>query len=49
MGVEFLYNVVLASAAWQSEPAVCLHMSPLSEFPSHLGHHRAPSRFPGAI
>ena len=41
-----LYNIVLVSAVQQSEPAVHTHLSPLFEFPSHLGHQRALSSFP---
>ena len=44
-----LYNVLLFSAIQQSESAMCIHISPLPGFPSHLGHRRALSRDPSAI
>ena len=36
-GVQLLYNVVLVSAAQQSQSILCLFF----RFPSHVGHHRA--------
>ena len=49
IGVELCYNVVLVSAAQQSEPAIHIHIFLFLEFPSHLGPHRALSRVPCAI
>ena len=40
----FAMFVVLVPAAQQREPAICIHIVPLFEFPSHLGHHRALNR-----
>ena len=41
-----LYNVVLVSAAQQSESPMHIHICPLFVFPFHLSHHRALSRVP---
>ena len=41
--------MLLVSTVLQSESAICTHISPLFEFPSHLGHHRALSRAPCAV
>ena len=56
IGVELLYHVVLASAVWLNEPAICIQESPPSgnSLPSQanpilLGHHRATSWAPFAI
>lgn len=35
-----MFNVVSVSAVQQSESAIHIHISPLLEFPSHLGYHR---------
>ena len=44
-----LYNIVFVSAVQQNESDIHKRISPVFEFPSHLGHHRALSRVPGAI
>ena len=46
IGVQLLYNIVLFSAAQQSESAICLHIPLFFGFPSRLGHHRALSKVP---
>ena len=48
IGIWLLYNVVLVSALQQSEHIyIYIYMSLLFlGFPSHLGHHRALSKFP---
>ena len=40
---------MLVSAVQQSESALCVYISPLFGFPSHLGHHRALSWVPCAV
>ena len=44
-----LYNIVLVSTVKHSESAIHIHIAFFWGFPSHLGHHSAPSRVPGAI
>ena len=46
IGALLLYTAVSVSAVQQSESAICIHISPLFGFPSHLGHHRAQAEFP---
>ena len=36
--LEYSCSVVLISAVQQSESAICVYISPLFGFPSHLGH-----------
>ena len=47
--LSLLYNVALVPAVRCPESAMCLHLSPLFECPSHLSHHRASSRVPYAL
>ena len=49
IGIQVLYNVVLASNAQQNESAIHIHISPPFWISLHLGHHRALSRVPCAI
>ena len=49
IGVQLLYTAVSVSAVQQSESAVCIHISCIFKFSSHLGHQRAPSRVPCAV
>ena len=46
IGVIAAYNLVLFSAVQQSESAMCIHIYPFFfGFSSHLGHHRALSKY----
>ena len=49
MEYTVLYNVALVSTVQHSESAIHIHIALFLGFPSHLGHHRAVSRVPGAI
>ena len=43
---QLIYNVMLASAVWQNESVIHLHISTLFRFFSHISHYRVLSRVP---